>query len=92
LRSDRAQSDSPTLIIENETATTDPVELSNLFNNFFTSINSVSISNNDECFKFTEVLFNKMKKENKFKTSLKGFSLHHASVDFVKQLVQEMES
>ena len=32
-----------------------------------------------------------MKKENKFKTSLKGFSFHHASVDFVKQLVQEME-
>jgi len=91
LRSDRAQSDSPTLIIENETATTDPVELSNLFNNFFTSINSISISNNDECVKFTEVLFNKMKTENKFKTSLKGFSFHHASLDIVKQLVQEME-
>ena len=91
IRSDRAQSDAPLLIIDNEEMVADPVELSNLFNNFFTSISSVSISNKDECVKFTEELFNKMKIENKLKTSLKGFSFHFASVDSVKQLIQEME-
>ena len=57
----------------------DPVELSNFFNNFFTTISSVSISNNDECVKFTEELFNKMKSEKKLKTSLTGFSFYHAN-------------
>ncbi len=69
IRSDRAHSDSPTLIIENETVVTDPVELSNLFNNFFTSIGSVSMSDNDECVKFTEKLFNKLKSENELRTT-----------------------
>ncbi len=32
-----------------------------------------------------------MKTDNKFKTSLTGFSFHHANVDVVKQLIQEME-
>ena len=70
IRSDKSQSDYPTLIFENETAVTDPVELTTLFNNFFTSIGSVSISNNDECVKFTEEIFNRLKSKKKIRNFL----------------------
>ncbi len=49
------------------------------------------MSDNDECVKFTEKLFNKLKSENELRTTKTGFNFVHASVDSVKNLIKEME-
>lgn len=89
IRSDKSQSDFPTLIIDNDIAVTDPEELSTLFNNVFTSIGSVSICKNDECVNFTDI-FTKFEDEKKFNTSMVGFALKHASIESVKNFIKEM--
>ena len=73
IRSDKSQSEFPNLIIENEISVTDPENISALFNNFFTSIESVSLASKDECVKFTEDLFNKTKKRKEIKNILLWF-------------------
>ena len=57
----------------------DPVSIGNLFNNFFTSLSSVSTANSDECFEFSKKHFENIKnklnvKESSFKFKMITYS------------------
>ena len=90
IRSDNSQTISPNLIVNDENSITDPLEISSLFNNFFTSIESVSLAKNDECENFIKTLFNKAKKDKTLSTSMNGFSFKPASVPEVIKLVTSL--
>ena len=92
ISSDKSQSNHPKHIIEDEISVIDPDAIATLFNNFFTSITSVSLSGNDECVEFTDSLFNNLKKEKKLKTAISGFSFRQVDIMTIKELIQKMPS
>ena len=62
LRSDKTGSDGPNQIMHDSEMVSDPVKIVDLFNSYFTSIESVSLSNQDASVKFIENHFNSLKK------------------------------
>jgi hypothetical protein len=60
IRSDKSQSKSPNLLLTDNVRTSDPETISNLFNGFFTSIESISSTKNDKCIDFIDNLFNEL--------------------------------
>ena len=90
IRSDKSQSKSPNLLITDNVRTSDPEKISNLFNGFFTSIESISLTKNDKCIDFIDNLFNDLKKENRIRTSSFGFSFVRTSEYEVKKFIKEL--
>ena len=90
IRSDKSQSKSPNLLITDNVRTSDPEKISNLFNGFFTSIESISLTKNDKCIDFIDNLFNDLKKENRIRTSSSGFSFQRTSEYEVKKFIKEL--
>ena len=64
--------------------------IASIFNNFFTSIDSVSLSNNDDSVKFIETHFNSLKKNNILTTSKSGFSFRRVNESEVGVLFEEL--
>ena len=92
IRSDKSGSDGPTQIMNDSNAVSDPAEIAELFNKFFTSINSVSLSSNNESVQFIEKHFNNLKKEKIFDTKLDGFSFSRVSEVEVKIIFEKLSS
>ncbi len=90
IRSDKSYSETPTHIIDNNLDITDPSKICTLFNNFFTSIESLSISKNDECVEFIDNHFKDLKNENKLITPADNFNFKHVDVELVKDLIKKM--
>ena len=89
LRSDKS-SDCPNLIVHDNNHVSEPVEIASIFNNFFTSIDSVSLSNKDDSVKFIETHFNSLIKNNILTTSKSGFSFRRVSESEVGVLFEEL--
>ena len=92
IRSDKSNCDIPKMIYDdNDLPVIIPDEIALLFNNFFTSIESISITSNDECVNFNNKLFNKMKSENELATTLQGFSFRNISANEVKEHLNSLK-
>ncbi len=79
LKSDKSGKQSINSIKQGSVLAEDPVSIGNLFNNFFTSLSSVSTANSDECFEFSKKHFDNIKdkllvKESSFKFKMITYS------------------
>jgi len=79
IRSDKSYTTYPLLILDGDRNVTDPDEISTLFNNFFTSLESTSLASSNDCDIFIKEYFNNLKRENKLLTPQDGFSFKHLS-------------
>lgn len=84
IRSDKSGFDGPTQIIHDSNAVSDPAIIADLFNKFFTSINSVSLSSKNDSVQFIDKHFNTLKKDKIFNTKFDGFSFSRVTETEVK--------
>ena len=66
--------------------------MASLFNNFFTSIESTSLSNKDESVKFIETNLNSLKAKGSLKTDINGFSFRRVDVSEVEKFFRDLSS
>ena len=92
LRSDKSENEGPNLITYDGQSVSDPVEIVSIFNNFFTSIESVSLSSKDESHSFIDKHFNDLKKKNILKTNINGFSFKTVDESEVEKLFSNLSS
>ena len=92
LRSDKTGNDAPNLIIQDNEMVSEPMEIASLFNNFFTSIESVSLSRKDESIEFIESHINSLKTKGLLKTSINGFSFKRVDVSEVEKLFRDLST
>ena len=95
LESDKCDNDGPNLIIKDNIHYTQASEIASLFNSFFTSIKSVSISTHESSVQFIESHFNKLKKDYIFNTSItsiKGFSFRRVNTSEVSELLSSISN
>ena len=90
IKTDKSRDDGPNLIIHDDIQVSDPSKT--LFNNFFRSIESTSLSNKDESVSFIEKHFNDMKKNNIFNANLKGFSFQRESITDIEEVFSNLSS
>ena len=70
----------------------EPEKIVEHFNTYFTSIDSVSLSNKDDSVKFIETHFNKLKKNSTFITDSEGFKFSRVTCNEVKTAFKNISS
>ena len=73
LKSDQLITEGPNNILINDHLETDPEEIDTVFNKFFTSIKSLSLSSIDQCNEFIKNHLNELKKDGKINIPESGF-------------------
>ena len=92
VRSDKSSFDGPTQITVDPETVSDPVEIVDHFNSYFTSIESVSLSNVDDSVKFIENHFNNLKSNKTIVTDSDGFHFSRVSDYEVKSVISNLSS
>ena len=69
---------------------TDPAQVSNHCNSFFTNLKSESLASNEECDKYIFENFRDLKNENKLKTS--NFEFKKVSINLVDKLLSKLDT
>ena len=91
IRSDQSNSnDGPSLIYNNDLPITETSEIAGVFNNFFTTINSISISNQNDSCKFIDDHFNSLKRNKLLETAELGFSFNYISILDIEKVIKEL--
>ena len=90
IKSDKSSVNSITSISHGTLTANDPISIGNLFNNFFTSLSSVSTASTDECIDFSNKNYEQMKEKLKFKNI--DFKFHSVSNEQVEELISELEN
>ena len=74
----------------NNNLITDPAQVSNHCNSFFTNLKSESLASNEECDKYIFENFRDLKNENKLKTS--NFEFKKVSINLVDKLLSKLDT
>ena len=90
LLSYKVRSDGTNFLVHEENPVTAPEKIVEIFNNFFTSIESISISNKDENVDFIQNHFNDLKKKKILINDLDGFSFKRVTISEVEKLFNNL--
>ena len=78
------------VFLHEENEIIDPAEIGKVFNTFFTSLSSNSLSSESD--NYLDKVFSKLKRENKNQLKTKTFSFCHTNSDIVENLIINLNS
>jgi hypothetical protein len=90
LRSDVSSDDSPSTMKNGDESASTPDDITTLFNTFFTTIESASLTSHDECSKFINNTFNELKRSNKIKPTEQTFSFKPVTATRVNHFINAL--
>ena len=90
IKSDKTCNSLPSLIRNGNISADEPVLISNMFNNFFSSLSSTSNSSFNDCIEFSNIIFSKLLSEKKL--SPNKFSFHSTTESIVKKTIKSLSS
>ena len=71
---------------------TDPEEIGNVFNSFFTNLSSTSLSSESDCDSYIDKTFSRLKRENKIKLKSGSFKFVRTNENIVERLIMNLNS
>ena len=77
----------PTVFMFEDIEYTDPTEIGNVFNTFFTSLSSTSLSSENDCDNYIDRTFAKLKRENKILLKTGLFEFCHTNENIVEKRI-----
>jgi hypothetical protein len=86
---------SPNVFFHEEKEYEDPVEIGSVFNTFFTSLSSTSLSSESECNKYIDKTFTRLKREKKIcikDSELEKFKFVHTNANIVEKLILNLNA
>ena len=89
LKSDASSSDMPSTMMNGNLSASTPEDIAYMFNSFFTSISSISLSSEIESNQAIDDIFTRLKNERIIKAGT--FKFHQVSEDFVSKLIARMD-
>jgi len=90
LRSDVSSDDCPSTMKNGDESASTPDDITTLFNTFFTTIESVSLTSPDECSEFINNTFNELKRSNKIKPTEQTFSFKPVTATRVNYFISAL--
>jgi len=90
IKSSKTEDFMPTVFMFEDTEYTDPAEIGNVFNTFFTSLSSTSLSSESDCDNYIDRTFAKLKRENKIQLKTGLFKFSHTNENIVEKLIQNL--
>jgi hypothetical protein len=95
IKSCKSEDFSPNVFFHEEKEYEDPVEIGSVFNTFFTSLSSTSLSSEFECNKYVDQTFTRLKREKKIcikDSELEKFKFVHTNANIVEKLILNLNA